>query len=652
MDKSTADDIRVELEENRQYLVRALRAVELTTAECKEEMRLANLKADNAVALVQSLEATVFEKEGEIARIEAAGEQRIGELHRQIRDQAGLLEEQSQTMNSFQEALEAQALTIRDLREQIYSLQLRVLKNDDEADRVGSKLKRVHEDHIAALSARIDKCESSTDGAMQHMKGMHEQLRTDIRQELTEIARAVQEQDTHLQTTLRGIQVQVQAQMSNSESLTAIAIEETETRMKSGLAELRHAWEASVEESKGEVEAMFKGEMHTQQRLNAIENSMKSAASSAHIADIEAAIVEISSWVQTIGATKGEMKALEESLAKQKGIEDKLEAQMSALKDQLEMSKVVHTSAIEPFANQQQHLSDALAETSPKASDISPSQDELEIKIILPKIIEALEQLAISVENIVRHPLTPQITPRTPLESPKKSELGMKLSELEKSISMMRADISSQANKFVVLEKNVAGNLSIAQAQMEKSHEQTDSNASAASEVQFDKIKFCSADDVELMKVNVANVDTSLKALSKRVDDMSRDVSSLKLSTPVSSTQDERQSSMPNTANLDASLEALGKKVDEMSKDISSLKSSTLVLPSTQAESRTSKQDAGKVSGQVVTDEVEALKVGLGELKQEHMNLYGRVVSMERAKRALESNVHGSQSGKAGELEI
>ena len=71
MDKSTADDIRVELEENRQYLVRALRAVELTTAECKEEMRLANLKADNAVALVQSLEATVFEKEGEIVFVSA-----------------------------------------------------------------------------------------------------------------------------------------------------------------------------------------------------------------------------------------------------------------------------------------------------------------------------------------------------------------------------------------------------------------------------------------------------------------------------------------------------------------------------------------------------------------------------------------------------
>ena len=36
-DKGIPADIRAELEENRQYLVRALRAVELTTAECRHK---------------------------------------------------------------------------------------------------------------------------------------------------------------------------------------------------------------------------------------------------------------------------------------------------------------------------------------------------------------------------------------------------------------------------------------------------------------------------------------------------------------------------------------------------------------------------------------------------------------------------------------
>jgi hypothetical protein len=41
------------------------------------------------------------------------------------------------------------------------------------------------------------------------------------------------------------------------------------------LVELRENWEASVKESKSEVEAMFKGEMITTQRLNAMESTLK-----------------------------------------------------------------------------------------------------------------------------------------------------------------------------------------------------------------------------------------------------------------------------------------------------------------------------------------------------------------------------------------
>ena len=102
MDKSLAEDIRAELEENRQYLVRALRAVETTSAECKEETREATLKAEHALAQLRSLEAVVAQKDEQIAGIREAGEEHIRGLGAQ-------LEEQREQTEGLQQALEAQS---------------------------------------------------------------------------------------------------------------------------------------------------------------------------------------------------------------------------------------------------------------------------------------------------------------------------------------------------------------------------------------------------------------------------------------------------------------------------------------------------------------------------------------------------------------
>ena len=133
MDVMDADALRVELEENRQYLVRALRAVELTTAECKEEARLAALKADAMQSQVQHLQDTVAERDESIVRLQAESAARIDALHQEVREQGKKMDDADDAARGLQEALEAQALTIRDLREQVYTLQLRVLKNDEGA---------------------------------------------------------------------------------------------------------------------------------------------------------------------------------------------------------------------------------------------------------------------------------------------------------------------------------------------------------------------------------------------------------------------------------------------------------------------------------------------------------------------------------------
>ena len=87
MDVMDADALRVELEENRQYLVRALRAVELTTAECKEEARLAALKADAMQSQVQHLQDTVAERDESIVRLQAESAASIDALHQEVREQ-------------------------------------------------------------------------------------------------------------------------------------------------------------------------------------------------------------------------------------------------------------------------------------------------------------------------------------------------------------------------------------------------------------------------------------------------------------------------------------------------------------------------------------------------------------------------------------
>ena len=266
MDVMDADALRVELEENRQYLVRALRAVELTTAECKEEARLAALKADAMQSQVQHLEDTVAERDESIVRLQAESAARIDALHQEVREQGKKMDDADDAARGLQEALEAQALTIRDLREQVYTLQLRVLKNDEDADR-----------GIAAMVTTVDRAVA----------------------EIAELRHQVQERDELLEKTELAAEEKLQDRISNTEALTATALEETETRilarlvemgeqardqqsasssLEVGLTELRKEWETSVREAKGEVEAMFKGEMIIQQRLSALESTCKAGS--------------------------------------------------------------------------------------------------------------------------------------------------------------------------------------------------------------------------------------------------------------------------------------------------------------------------------------------------------------------------------------
>ena len=266
MDVMDADALRVELEENRQYLVRALRAVELTTAECKEEARLAALKADAMQSQVQHLQDTVAERDESIVRLQAESAARIDALHQEVREQGKKMDDADDAARGLQEALEAQALTIRDLREQVYTLQLRVLKNDEDADR-----------GIAAMVTTVDRAVA----------------------EIAELRHQVQERDELLEKTELAAEEKLQDRISNTEALTATALEETETRilarlvemgeqardqqsasssLEVGLTELRKEWETSVREAKGEVEAMFKGEMIIQQRLSALESTCKAGS--------------------------------------------------------------------------------------------------------------------------------------------------------------------------------------------------------------------------------------------------------------------------------------------------------------------------------------------------------------------------------------
>ena len=232
----------------------------------EEEARLAALKADAMQSQVQHLQDTVAERDESIVRLQAESAASIDALHQEVREQGKKMDDADDAARGLQEALEAQALTIRDLREQVYTLQLRVLKNDEDADR-----------GIAAMVTTVDRAVA----------------------EIAELRHQVQERDELLEKTELAAEEKLQDRISNTEALTATALEETETRilarlvemgeqareqqsasssLEVGLTELKKEWETSVREAKGEVEAMFKGEMIIQQRLSALESTCKAGS--------------------------------------------------------------------------------------------------------------------------------------------------------------------------------------------------------------------------------------------------------------------------------------------------------------------------------------------------------------------------------------
>jgi hypothetical protein len=236
-DKGIPADIRAELEENRQYLVRALRAVELTTAECreesrqasvrvenlKEESRQATLRAENALSRIHLLEINVAEQDAEIARIERQGEAHIDALQDHMQQQTTQLEEQREQMSGCLVALEAQTMTIRDLREQVYSLQLRIMKKEEEAEQ-----DRMSDDKFAALSARFADVIRNLEGKL-HV-------------EIADI--------------IRNLEVKLQAHMSNQEALSALSFEEMESRvdrLTSTVAEQRQVDQVALEDMEARI---------------------------------------------------------------------------------------------------------------------------------------------------------------------------------------------------------------------------------------------------------------------------------------------------------------------------------------------------------------------------------------------------------------
>ena len=476
MDKSVAEDIRVELEENRQYLVRALRAVETTTAECKEEARLATTKAENALALVRSLEAAALQRDEAIAMIEQAGAQRIEDLAEQIQRQSDQLQEQHEQAVEVKEAFEAQVLTIRDLREQVYSLQLRVLKNDEESDRAGCILNRAADDRLTALSGRVTKYESEANQLKWQVQNVHEEMHAAVQQKIAEIAGSVQQQDSHLETALRAAEVKVQAQISNSEALSALSLDEMEARLKSQmteladalsqkqgfehtcqsqvnalqaeLTELQNKWHASVQESKSEVEAMFKGEMLLTQRMNLLEGTLKGETSS-NMAELEAALVQVTStldvlseWVQVKGANREDLQAQHGEISQHF---DEFRAKLDLVAEEIDKQSMFQNSAsqrLEEVSNQQAVLGKTVQQVTGAQSQSSSPEFEKQMAMMVPKM-EALEGLVQSIEALITS--TPTPTPRGRDDSPRLAALH--------SIHTMQIALEEHAAQIQALQK-------------------------------------------------------------------------------------------------------------------------------------------------------------------------------------------------------
>jgi chromosome segregation ATPase len=552
MDKSLAEDIRAELEENRQYLVRALRAVETTTAECKEETREATLKAENALAQVRSLEDAVAKKDAQIAGIREAGEERIRALREQLQGQADQLEEQREQTEGLQQALEAQSLTLVDLREQVYVLQLRVLKSDEEADRATTVLNRAAEDKVAALVARVDKCEG----------------------ELDNVQRKQQTFDSGLEDTLRAAEVKLQAQVSNSEALSALAFEEMETRLKAQMEEvseaiveangsmrdwqeevssldallqaLRQDWEASVQETKSEVEAMFKGEMRLTQRMNAMEGSIKGETSS-RMAELEAALAQATYTLQVM---------TEEFHRKDNEFRAKL---------------------------------DLIAEIIDKQSDAQGRSAE-SLEEVVQQQRELLSKQQITDQGLVQVKNASNASPETAWQL---AEMVRKIEAMENVLQSLESGISAPTMQNELNE-------------------------------QADRLK-----TVENRLDELQNGPP--KETGKREDTSSQEIAS-----------------QSDIGTLQTRVQTLEKQVEVLSTKPDHAPSRRETAEETQLKEQAASKKASKTTDEKALDD---LKSGLKELKQEHMNLYGRVVSMERAKKALDGQARPSSDEPAADFD-
>ena len=561
MDK-VSEDIRAELEQNRQYLVRALHAVETTSAECKEETRLATLKAENALSRLHLLESAGADKDAELDRIQQEGEKRIRELQQQMEAQSAQLEEQRELNSGLQDAFEAQTLTIRDMREQVYSLQLRVLKNDEDADRDGAVLNRVAEDKLAAVSARAEDCHRQLRG-----------VREEVEQQLEAIAGSIQQQE-----------VKLHAHTSNSEALVALKLEDVEKRiqhylsdskastqsetvsaLEASLADLQKKLAASMKESKSEVEAMFKGEMMLTQRMNAIEGNIKGEMP-AQIAQLEAAIVlakgsldEVSNWIQTSGVSKDDLQGIvDETMRKDNEFRAKLDLVAE------EMDKFAVKISL-PQQREGQAANSQLAE-------------------ILAKI-ESLEHLIESVEALMTKDSSPSLRPR---DSPRASALH--------AFQAMQTELKEHSEKIQLLE-----------AQMTESAQSIEKTVAEIKVADGDDSH--ARNDVAVLEQHIEALGESVKALGRKMDELS------------------------------VARSALEEKVDPDVYDKTQ-------APATEVTTTASWSPHDGIA-------ISELKSGLGELRQEHMSLFGRVVSMEQvskaAGRAVAAEVAGTFDGWAME---
>eukprot|EP00961_Rhodomonas_salina_P033184 446702-Rhodomonas_salina.1 len=193
-DLSEGGDLRSEIEENRQYLIRALRAVEATTVECRKE-------AWNATAKASKLE----------------------------------------------EAFDAQSETIRDLREQLFAslTQLKDRKIErapvSTSEEVGLLTERLRQ--VESEVAQASKSNTSKLKALHHaQKDLNADTAARFQRSETSLDRMLQAfeaQEQRFEELMHSSQVRIDAQITNSDSLTALRLDDMEQRFRKQIAQLQ-----------------------------------------------------------------------------------------------------------------------------------------------------------------------------------------------------------------------------------------------------------------------------------------------------------------------------------------------------------------------------------------------------------------------------